>query len=141
MVLADQLLLQFLLAEHTGEEGAGEVTLGGARQDDDNRFPFELRLLGQTVGSDHGSAGADTGQDPFLFHQAAGHLDGFVTAHLLDAVQQAQIQVARDEAGADALDLVGTGLYLFTRQFLADDGDSLGSTATETMALPLVFLM
>ena len=26
-MLADQLLLQFLLAEHTGEEGAGEVTL------------------------------------------------------------------------------------------------------------------
>ena len=31
-----------------------------------------------------------------------------VTGHLFDAVQQAQIQVARDEAGADALDLVRT---------------------------------
>ena len=36
-----------------------------------------------------------------------------------------------------ALDLVRTRFDLFTGQLLADDGDSLGSTATETMALPL----
>ena len=75
------------------------------------------------------------------FPSGGGHLDGFVAAHLFDAVQQAQVQVARNEAGAYALDLVRTRFDLFTGQLLADDGDSLGSTATETMALPLVCLM
>ena len=39
---SDHLLLQFLLAEHAGEEGAGEVAFGGAWQHDDYGLVLEL---------------------------------------------------------------------------------------------------
>ena len=118
---SDQLLLQLLLAEHPGKQGAGEVTFRRTRQDDYNGFARKFRQLGQTAGSHHRSTGADTGQDPLLLHQAASHLDGFIAGHLLHPIDKGEVQVARNKAGADPLDLVGAGFNLFPGQLLADD--------------------
>ena len=45
-------------------------------------------------------------QHALLARQTARHLDGFLIGHLLDPIDQRQIQVLRDESRADALDLV-----------------------------------
>lgn len=47
--------------------------------------------------------------DAFFVHQAARHADGFVVGDFLDAIHQIQIEVARNEAGADAWILCGPG--------------------------------
>ena len=78
--------------------------------------------------------------DAFFVHQATRHADGFVV-ETFSTRSTVQIEVARNEAGADAPDLVRARFQLFTGQRPLMTGESVGSTATVVMALPLVFLM
>src|SRR5208282_4197148 len=80
-----------------------------------------LRLARQAQGSGHRRAARNAAQNAFLAREAPRHGDGLLIADLLDAIDQRQVQVLRDEARADTLNLVRGRRRCLTRQSLADD--------------------
>jgi hypothetical protein len=81
----------------------------------------EFIELGQADGGGGGGAAGDADQHAFFAGQKAGHLHGFGGVHLLHPVDQRQVEGVRDEAGADALDLVRAGFQFLTGELLRND--------------------
>src|SRR5205823_1202316 len=67
------------------------------------------------------SAAADAAQDALLPRQPARHLEGRIVVDLDHLVDDAKVQHAGNEAGADALDLVRAGLERLAVHLLRDD--------------------
>ena len=82
-------------------------------------LPANSSQLGQPHGRGRRRAAGDAAQDALLAGQPAGDLDGLVVLDLLDPVDDRQVEVVGDEAGADALDLVRARLERLAGQLLA----------------------
>ena len=105
---------------HLSEHHRGEVTLGQVGQHHHDGFAGVLIFLGQTNGGCSGGTAGDAHQQAFLLGQAQGHGNGLLVGHLLHLVDHGEVEVLGDEAGADALDFVGTGFDGFTVHGLGD---------------------
>ena len=106
---------------HLSEHHRGEVTLGQVGQHHHNGFAGVLIFLGQTNCCGGGSTAGDAHQQAFLLCQAQGHGNGLLVGHLLHLVDHGEVEVFGDEAGTDALNLVGTGLDGLTVHGLGDN--------------------
>ena len=78
--------------------------------------------MGEADGGGDGRAAGYAGEDAFFAGEAAGHFDGFVGGHLFHAVHEGEVEVVRDEACADALNVMGGGLEGFAGEALRNDG-------------------
>src|ERR1022692_2604210 len=107
--------------KHSLKQDAAQVALAGIGQDYDNRLTAELFLLPETHRRRHRRAAGDAGENSFFARQAAGHFDRFLVGYLLDPVNDAQIEIARDETRPDPLNLVRTRLERLPRHGLSDD--------------------
>ena len=88
-----------------------------------------------------GGAAADAAQHAFLAGQPAGHLEGVLVLDLDHLIDDVQVEHARNEAGADALDLVPARLQLLRpASVCVMTGLVTGSTAM-ALKLGLRFLM
>ena len=67
-----------------------------------------------------GAAG-DAGENALFAGEAARVFDRLLVGHLLDRVDEREVEDAGHEAGADALDLVRAGLHRFVRARLGED--------------------
>eukprot|EP00128_Syssomonas_multiformis_P009023 Colp12_sorted_trinity150504_noHs@36007 len=92
-----------------GEQRGGEVALAEGGDDHDDVLSGVLRPAAHLDGGSDGCTGGDAHEDALLGGQGSGGGDGGVGVDLDDAVDEGGVAVLRDEAGADALDLVGTG--------------------------------
>lgn len=90
--------------------GCRKVALAGVRQHDDDRFAAVAALPGQLQGGADRSARRNADQQPFACGQQTRRADGLLVGDGHHPVDQCGIEVFGDEAGADALNLVGTGL-------------------------------
>ena len=105
---------------HIGEHDRREIALGQVGQHHNDGFAGVGVLLCQADGSRGGGSTGDAHQQTLFLGQAQGHGDRLVIGHLLHLVDHGHVQVLGDEAGADALDLVGTGLDRFSVDGLGD---------------------
>ena len=70
--------------------------------------------------------GGDSHQHAFLFADPTGHGEGFIVAHRDDLVDDVEVQIVRNKAGARSLNFVRAGFDRLTRASLGDDGGILG---------------
>ena len=92
------------------EEGGGEVALGKVGKDDDDGLAGELVQVGQAHGRGRGGSARYPDEKPLFPAQPPGELDRLVSFHLFDPVDEGEVEGVGDEARADPLDLVRTGL-------------------------------
>ena len=88
------------------EEHRAEVAFPRVRQHGDDRLAGELVVAREPERHRRRGATRDTGKDALLLGESARHLDGLLVRHGLDAIDHSEVEVLRDEAGADPLDLV-----------------------------------
>ena len=105
---------------HLSKHHRGEVALSQVGQHHHDGFAGILILLRQANGSSGGGTTGDAHEQPFLLGQTQSHFNGFLVGHLLHLVDDRQIEVLGNEAGTDALNLVGTGLEGLAVHRLAD---------------------
>jgi len=132
-------LLHFL--EQTFEQGAGQVAFAGVRKNHDDGLARVRRLARQPQRRHHRGTAGYAAEYPFLARQLARGRNRFLVADLLHAVDQRQIQVLRNEPGADALNLVRRRDQRLTRRVWLMTGEWVGSTATLRIFFDRVCLM
>ena len=93
-----------------GEEVGAQVAFAGAGQDHDDEFAPVFGAAGHRQGGKDRGPGRDAAENPFQFGHVPGGLEGRLVAHRDDFIDDFGVQDLGDEAGADALNLVGAGL-------------------------------
>merc|ERR1719399_1364056 len=88
------------------EEERREVALAEGRDDDDDALARVLGALADDLRREDGGARRDAAEDALLLGEAARHADRVLARDLHDLIDERRVGVARDEARADALDLV-----------------------------------
>src|SRR6056300_264291 len=107
-------------SDYAFEENAGEITLTGVRQKDNDRFALELGQSRQPGSDSPCRATRDPREEAFFSGQPPGEFNRLVIADQLNAVNQVQIKDIGNEAGTDTLNLVRSRLQHFPGQLLAD---------------------
>src|SRR5205085_1846647 len=109
------------------------VAFAEVRQHDHDELAGVLGPFGHLHRGPGGGAAADAAQHALLAGQAPGHLERVLVLHLDHLVNDVHVQDARDEAGADALDLVAARLERLALLGLGDDraGHRLDGDALE----------
>jgi len=92
------------------EEHRGQVALPEARDDDDDRLALVGGTLRDLLGRGERGAGGQADEQPVERGGPAGEVDGGVDVDVDDLVVDAGVEGLGNEVGADALDLVRTGL-------------------------------
>ena len=77
-------------------------------------------MLGQTNGGGSCGSAGDAHQQALFLGQTKSHLNGLVVGDLFHLVDDGEVEVLGNEAGADPLDLVGTWLHLLAVHGLGD---------------------
>ena len=88
------------------EEPGREVAFAGVRQERDDRLSGELRAFGKFERGPERSSGGDTNEESLLRSRRTRRSARVIRRDLHDFVQERHIEYFRDEARADALDLV-----------------------------------
>jgi hypothetical protein len=127
--------------EDAVEQHRTQVAFSGVGQHDDDRLAGIFRFPGMAHRRRHGRTAGDPRQDSFLPGEAAGVLDSLFVRHLFDDINQREVEHLRYEAGADALDLVGTRLERFAGERLREYRAGGRLDRYREMGLPRVFLM
>ena len=114
------------LPERAFVQSTAQVALAGIRQNNDDRLTHHIAVTGEPKSNCHRGSGGNPTQKPLLAGQAFRHLDGLFVGSEFDPIDETEIESIRDEAGADALDLVWTGFDGLPSQRLGNDGARRG---------------
>jgi uncharacterized cupin superfamily protein len=122
------------------EQHRAEVALAGVGQDDDDGLAGVLRLAGVTAAAAT-AAPQEMPRGCLPRAPGAGRTRPPLRSSPARRVDQRQVEHVGHEAGADALDLVRTGLERFARARLREHRAGGGLHRDRVIALPRVFLM
>ena len=96
-------------AESVGKQRGGEIAVAGVGQQNDNGLAGVFRALGQLDGCPQRRAGGDADQHALAVPDLLAHGQGGIVVLGDGLIVDLGVQHIGDEAGADALDLVGAG--------------------------------